>query len=94
MRKITSLFHRIQKKQYNYDCCNKNVCLKNSFAPDSTGDLVNSKWLYEFAAEQWSEWLPESALSTLRIGGYYSYVFRPGYRIIVLNNNLCFEFNM
>lgn len=64
------------------------------FAPIMTGDDLNSKWLYEIAADLWSDWLPQSALVTLRHGGYYTFVWRPGFRIIVLNNNLCFVHNM
>lgn len=64
------------------------------FAPNSTDIQVNSKWLYEFAANLWSEWLPQSALTTLRSGGYYSFAFRSRLRIIVLNNNICFTHNM
>lgn len=64
------------------------------FAPETTGDALNSKWLYEFAADLWSDWLDQSALATLRHGGYYTFLLRPKFRIIVLNNNLCFTHNM
>lgn len=63
------------------------------FAPRTVDSAINSQWLYSFVADLWSDWLPAEALTTLRIGGYYSFVFRPGFRIIVLNNNHCFVFN-
>lgn len=66
----------------------------NRFASALTVDDLNSKWLYEFTADLWSDWLPESALIKLRHGGYYDYVFRNSFRIIVLNNNLCFTSNV
>lgn len=59
-----------------------------------TTDDIASKWLYEYVAELWSDWLPQSALTTLRAGGYYSFSIRTGLRIIVLNNNLCFTHNV
>lgn len=64
-----------------------------SFAPRTVDSTVNSQWLYNFVADLWSDWLPADALSTLRVGGYYTFVFRPGFRIIVLNNNHCFVYN-
>lgn len=66
----------------------------DAFAPQTVDDAsINSRWLYNFVADLWSDWLPLSALATLRVGGYYSFVFRPGFRIIVLNNNHCFYTN-
>lgn len=66
-----------------------------SFAPHAVTDAtINSKWLYEYVAAEWSTWLPQSALDTLRIGGYYTFVIKPHLRVVALNNNLCFTFNM
>lgn len=59
-----------------------------------TNESINSKWLYEFVADLWSNLLPQSALTTLRESGYYAYTQRSELRIIVLNNNLCFCHNM
>lgn len=55
---------------------------------------VSSQWLFEYVADLWSDWLPPASVKSLRENGYYSFVHRPGFRIIVLNNNLCFSFNM
>lgn len=67
----------------------------NTTAPTTpTNESINSKWLYEFVADLWSNLLPQSALTTLRESGYYAYIQRSGLRIIVLNNNLCFCHNM
>lgn len=66
-----------------------------SFAPSSVADeRVSSKWLYEFIASEWSQWLPETAMATLRKGGYYTLLVRKGLRVIALNNNHCFTFNV
>ncbi|XP_031616396.1 sphingomyelin phosphodiesterase-like [Contarinia nasturtii] len=73
---------------------NHDIHPSDAFAPESTSEYINSKWLYEIAADLWSDWLPQTALSTFRRGGYYSYSFRSGLRIIVLNNNLCFTHNI
>jgi hypothetical protein len=37
--------------------------------------------------------LPPDALETVRRGGYYTTVVRPGLRLIALNNNVCNVFN-
>lgn len=77
-------------------CCNqinKPSNFNARFAPRTVDSTINSQWLYNFIADLWSDWLPAEALSTLRVGGYYSFVFRPGLRVIVLNNNHCFVFN-
>lgn len=65
------------------------------YAPASVEDeQIGSNWLYKFLAEQWKMWLPETALETLRKGGYYTFIMRDKLRIIVLNSNLCFTSNM
>lgn len=65
----------------------------NQFAPASVPERFSSQWLYSFVAEEWRTWLPESALETVRKGGYYTVLVRPGFRIIALNNNECYTFN-
>lgn len=65
------------------------------FAPASvTDEAIGSKWLYDFLAQQWNSWLPETALETLRIGGYYTLTIRPGWRIIAMNSNPCYTGNL
>lgn len=49
--------------------------------------------LYNSITEIWSKWLPESSLETVRIGGYYTVLVRPGFRIIALNNNEGYTYN-
>lgn len=63
-------------------------------ASAAVDEAVSSKWLFEFVADLWSDWLPQASVKSLRENGYYTFVHRPGFRIIVLNNNLCFSFNM
>lgn len=69
--------------------------LSARFAPITvTDESINSQWLYDFVADEWSNWLPQSALDTLRKGGYYTFIIKPRLRAVVLNNNLCFTLNM
>ncbi|KAK5650745.1 hypothetical protein RI129_001774 [Pyrocoelia pectoralis] len=64
------------------------------YPPQSiTGDL-SIKWLFHYIAEEWSRWLPTSSLSTIRQGGFYTVLVKPGYRIIALNSNVCFTYNI
>lgn len=51
-------------------------------------------WLYESLAKQWAQWLPESALDTLKKYGYYSVRRREeNLRIISLNTNFGYFLN-
>ncbi|XP_055686656.1 sphingomyelin phosphodiesterase-like [Lutzomyia longipalpis] len=66
----------------------------NVFAPSSINDpQLSTQWLYDFLADEWSYWLPASALATVRQGGYYTVQVRPDLRIIAINNNDCYTFN-
>lgn len=50
-------------------------------------------WLYDDIVNQWSEWLPQSALRTLKEGGYYAVNAFPGLKIISMNTNYCYRLN-
>lgn len=65
----------------------------NLFAPDNVPQEYSTNWLYEYVAEEWKAWLPEDALRTVRLGGYYTLLARPGFRIVAINNNDCYTFN-
>ncbi|KAJ9595713.1 hypothetical protein L9F63_013126 [Diploptera punctata] len=66
----------------------------NVYAPkDITETSVSTNWLYELIAEEWSAWLPADTKETILQGGYYTVPVKPGFRIIGLNNNLCYTFN-
>eukprot|EP01132_Coremiostelium_polycephalum_P005700 gene5700-7094_t len=59
----------------------------NSF-PLPTGP--NSSWLYNQLAVDWSQWLDDQAIETLKYGGYYTMSMEPGFfRVISLNMNWC-----
>uniref|UniRef100_A0A182P3A7 Sphingomyelin phosphodiesterase n=1 Tax=Anopheles epiroticus TaxID=199890 RepID=A0A182P3A7_9DIPT len=53
----------------------------------------STNWLYHLSADLWSQWLPRAAEQTIRLGGYYTALVRPGFRVIALNNNDCYTFN-
>lgn len=65
----------------------------NVFAPSSVALRFSPQWLYDYFADEWKTWLPESALETVRLGGYYTVLVRPGLRIITINNNECQTMN-
>lgn len=54
---------------------------------------LSVQWLYEHVAQLWQGMLPAEALETVKLGGYYTTLVRPGLRLIALNNNVCFTFN-
>ncbi|XP_046742725.1 sphingomyelin phosphodiesterase-like [Diprion similis] len=70
----------------------------NVFAPSDVTDdeyEVSTSWLYELSADIWIQygWLPESTRSTILEGGYYTLSPKTGFRIIALNNNICYVYN-
>jgi sphingomyelin phosphodiesterase len=50
--------------------------------------------LYNFIASEWINWLPGNSLSTFKKSGYYSIQHNDNLKIIVLNNNLCYSYNI
>ncbi|XP_077294992.1 sphingomyelin phosphodiesterase 1-like [Arctopsyche grandis] len=66
----------------------------NQYAPPTVTDPeVSTAWLYELLTEKWSAWLPNEALDTIKMGGYYTVLVKPGFRVVVLNSNLCYVYN-
>ncbi|MED6269881.1 hypothetical protein CHARACLAT_004141 [Characodon lateralis] len=61
----------------------------NSFPPPFVHGNRSSAWLYDKMAKEWSLWLPEQALKTLRYGGFYTVEIQPGLRVVSLNMNFC-----
>ncbi|XP_011647307.1 sphingomyelin phosphodiesterase 1-like isoform X1 [Pogonomyrmex barbatus] len=68
----------------------------NQFAPQTiTNEEISTQWLYRMMADLWINfgWLPESTRSTILKGGYYTFSPKKGFRIIALNNNVCYCYN-
>lgn len=59
----------------------------NSFPPPYITGNQSNEWLLNAFADQWSAWLPPSALETIRWGGYYNAKIRDGLRVISLQTN-------
>ncbi|XP_058058895.1 sphingomyelin phosphodiesterase-like [Anopheles bellator] len=73
----------------NHEAHPTNVyALGNIARPD-----FSTNWLYHLSADLWSSWLPRTAQQTIRMGGYYTALVRPGFRVVALNNNDCYTFN-
>ncbi|KAK2864275.1 hypothetical protein Q7C36_003429 [Tachysurus vachellii] len=53
----------------------------------------NENDIYQAAAKLWSPWLQPEALVTLRKGGFYSQLIKPGLRLVSLNTNLYYSPN-
>jgi sphingomyelin phosphodiesterase len=53
----------------------------------------STQWLYNEADTQWANWLPEEVSKTIRHGGYYTTLIKPGLRIISMNMNYCYVIN-
>lgn len=66
----------------------------NQYAPVYvTEDDINSQWLFDALPELWS-WLPKKETEkTLKKGGYYSTIVKPGLRVIGLNSNVAYKMN-
>ncbi|EFN81993.1 Sphingomyelin phosphodiesterase [Harpegnathos saltator] len=73
-----------------------NSFVKFRYAPTTvTNDKLSTQWLYNMIADIWIGygWLPESTRSTILRGGYYTVSPKKGFRIIALNNNVCYCYN-
>lgn len=66
-----------------------------SYAPNNVSKELSPEWLFNLTINEWSIWLPMSEISdTLRKGGYYTLLLKPGYRLIALNNNMGYINNL
>ncbi|XP_057370154.1 sphingomyelin phosphodiesterase-like [Daphnia carinata] len=67
----------------------------NTFAtPEITDQDLGAEWLYQDAARLWTKFgLPDEVSNTVRHGGYYTTLVRPGLRMVSLNTNYCYTFN-
>ncbi|XP_039305802.1 sphingomyelin phosphodiesterase 1 [Solenopsis invicta] len=68
----------------------------NQYAPKTiTDEEISTQWLYKMTSDLWINfgWLPESTRSTILQGGYYTVSPKKGFRIITLNNNVCYCYN-
>ncbi|KRT82259.1 Calcineurin-like phosphoesterase, partial [Oryctes borbonicus] len=66
----------------------------NVFAPlEIQDEAFSTQWLFDLSAQLWERWLDEDALATVRRGGYYTILARPGFRIVVLNSNVAYTMN-
>lgn len=66
------------------------------FAPSTIGNPAwSTHWLYDLLATTWQNhgWINAAAANTVRAGGYYTQLIRPGFRLVVLNNNDCYIYN-
>ncbi|KAG5672941.1 hypothetical protein PVAND_003028 [Polypedilum vanderplanki] len=95
MKKIYELFKKVFKNIPVYSILgNHEAQPMNVFAPTVINqEKLSSYWLYNYSASAWSDWLPSEALNTVREGGYYTLLIRPGLRLIGLNNNHCYKYN-
>ncbi|XP_072376772.1 sphingomyelin phosphodiesterase 1-like [Diabrotica undecimpunctata] len=52
--------------------------------------LYSSRWMYDILFQKMSKWVPlDEVKDTLLKGGFYTVSPRKGFRVIVLNNNIC-----
>ncbi|XP_063244222.1 sphingomyelin phosphodiesterase-like [Bacillus rossius redtenbacheri] len=67
----------------------------NCYAPWDVSDAsLSAQWLFELVSELWSPHLTPAAKQTLLRGGYYTLKLRDGFRVIVLNNIVCYTGNL
>ncbi|KAG5672940.1 hypothetical protein PVAND_003027 [Polypedilum vanderplanki] len=67
---------------------------QNLFAPlYIDAPSYSTQWLYDHVVDLWKNTLTNDSLQTVKDGGYYTELIKPGLRIIALNNNLCFIYN-
>jgi len=66
-----------------------------SFPPaDLPSDEFKPEWLYSRLKQIYGDWLPAEALETLGQFGYYTFLLKPGFRVIAMNTNMCYTMNL
>ncbi|KAK9870764.1 hypothetical protein WA026_009725 [Henosepilachna vigintioctopunctata] len=67
----------------------------NMYAPEEIKtNGLSTKWLFDILAEELKGLISENALKTSEKGGFYTLTLRPGFRVVVLNNNVCGKDNL
>lgn len=66
----------------------------NSFPPPFETGNRSISWLYNALFLNWMNWLPNSTASDITRGGFYTFLVRPGFRIVSLNTNYCHTGNL
>lgn len=55
---------------------------------------LSTKWLYDaLRKEELAQFSTQGYLETIDEGGFYTVLLKPGFRVIVLNNNVCYRDN-
>jgi sphingomyelin phosphodiesterase len=65
----------------------------NLYPFDNTPKAKNFP-LYKFLADEWKEWIPSDAYAQLAKSGWYSVNHSDKLKVITLNNNLCYAYNV
>ncbi|XP_018570398.1 sphingomyelin phosphodiesterase-like [Anoplophora glabripennis] len=91
---ITDLFKKYFKVPVFTALGNHEPHPVNTWSSEGVDDpSVSTQWLFNLIAEEWGEWLPEEAKATLLKGGFYTVSPKKSLRIVVLNNNVCYNEN-
>ncbi|XP_071056721.1 sphingomyelin phosphodiesterase-like isoform X3 [Onthophagus taurus] len=61
--------------------------------PEIEEEEFSTAWLFDLAADLWGSILGEGTAETIRRGGFYTVLIRPGFRLIALNSNVGYTFN-
>ncbi|KAJ8974387.1 hypothetical protein NQ317_006166 [Molorchus minor] len=91
---ISDIFHKyfdvpVYAALGNHEAHPVNVYL----SADETDPSVSTHWLYNLTAEKWGDWLSDEATATILKGGFYTVSPKEGFRVIVLNSNVCYITN-
>ncbi|XP_050300058.1 sphingomyelin phosphodiesterase B-like [Anthonomus grandis grandis] len=71
----------------NHEPSPLNQFVLNSSVPSE----LSTEWLYNLIETEWAEWLPQSTLDTIAMGGFYTISPANGFRLIVLNSNVAYK---
>ena len=67
----------------------------NSFPPSSLDHpRFNVSWLYRRLGNLYGNWIPAEAESSFLQDGYFTFLLRPGFRIVVINSNSYMGYNL
>lgn len=61
----------------------------NFYSPNISNKNISSEWVFKSLADDVRQNFSNETIQTILKGGYYTVLIKPGFRLIVLNNNIC-----
>ena len=78
--------------QPNYLCLH--FYSKNSYSPLGVPEELSTRWIYNTTYDAFKQWIPASQADLYLKAGYYTVEVDEKFRVIAINSNFCYGFNV